>query len=456
MYKLKRTLNLFDMIMINMGAIIGAGIFVVIGLSVSHAGPSVLVSIILASIISLFTGLSFSAIAIHIAKEGGVYEFAKDALNPFAGFMSGWSWIIGNIIAMSAMLISLGGYLNSFLGTNFPIVYFAIPALLLFMSINILGIKNSAKTIKWLVFINITALIIFVVVGAFFFKSSNFSTFAPNGFTGTLTGTAIIFFAFTGFSRVTTVADEVKEPKKNIPKAIIISIIISTVLYLLVATVALGILNYKLLASSPSPLAAAISVLHSRILDAIIAIGGIAATAGVAFTGILGVSRVFFAMGRDNELPKGLSIIDRFSTPINAILLTSLVVIIAIILIPFATTIELSNAGILTAYAIINISALSMVLRHRRNPKKPKHYLSDNKYFPIIPILGFVSVVVLLSYFSISTLYIIVAILAVGLLYYIFRNARRIVITKGREIPPYSAVREFGVSREGTSRKTQS
>lgn len=448
LYRLKRNLGLFDMIMINLGAIIGAGIFVIIGLSISRAGPSVILSILLAAIVSLFTGLSFSELALHIAKEGGTYEFAKEALAPFAGFMSGWVGVFGSILAMSAVLLSLGGYINSLLGTSIPTIYLAVPSLLIFMIINILGIKNSAKTIRWLVIINLAALVIFVAVGLFFFKSSNFAPFVPEGFAGTLAGTAIIFFAFTGFGRVTTIAEEVKDPKRNLPKAIILSIIIATVLYISVAVVALGMLNYKLLGASPSPLSAAISIVHNKVLDAIIAIGGIAATAGMAFTGVLGSSRVFFAMGRDNELPKNLSIIDRFSTPINAILLVSFLVVLAILFVNFTTTVELSNAGVLIAYSVINLAALRMSLRYRKIKRK-NYYLSESKYFPVIPVLGFVSIIVLLSYLSVSTLYIITGILVIGLMYYIYRNARKIGWTKvsSREVPAHSTVREFGTSR---------
>jgi basic amino acid/polyamine antiporter, APA family len=435
------------MIMINLGAIIGAGIFVIIGISILRAGPSAILSIILAAAVALLTGLSFSELALHIAKEGGTYEFAKEALTPFAGFMSGWVGTFGSMLAISAVLLSLGGYINSLLGLAVPSIYIAIPALMIFMVINIFGIKHSAKTIRWLVVINILALIIFVMVGIFFFKPSNFAPFTPNGLSGTLAGTAVIFFAFTGFGRVASVAEEVKNPKKNIPKAIVLSIIIATVLYISVAFVALGMLNYRLLGASTSPISAAISIVHNKVLDAIIAIGGIAATAGMAFTGVLGSSRVLFAMGRDDELPKQFSAIDRFSTPINAILLVSFLVIIALLFVNFTSTIELSNAGVLVAYAVVNLAALRMSLRYRKIKRK-NVYLSESKYFPLIPILGFLSIMVLLAYLSVSTLYIITAVLVIGLMYYIYKNARKIGWTRtGTDIPVRSAVREFGYSR---------
>ncbi|MGI0100522.1 MAG: APC family permease [Candidatus Micrarchaeaceae archaeon] len=443
---MKRTLNLFDMIMINLGAIIGAGIFAIIGISISKAGPSVVISILISATIALLTGISFSEIALYVSKEGGVYEFAKEALSPFAGFMGGWAWLMGSTVAISAMLLSLGSYLDSLLGITLPIAYFAIASLAIFAIINIRGISNSAKTIRWLVFMNIAVLAIFVIVGLFFFKASNLQPFTPNGFYGVAAGSAIIFFAFTGFSRVTTIAEEVKNPKKNMPKAIIISIIVSTLLYLVVAIVAVGMLNSRALGSSASPLAAAAAIVNNRLFDIIIAIGGISATAGVSFTGILGTSRVFFAMGRDGEFPKGLSVIDRFNTPINAILLVSLLVLVTLLFIKFSDTVELSNAGVLIAYAIINLAALNMSLRRRKSKKSKNKHLSDSKYFPIIPSLGFLSILAMLSYLGMTTLYIMVGVLALGIIYYISRNAKRRSAGKqlNAAVPAHSAVREFG------------
>ncbi|EQD43075.1 amino acid permease family protein, partial [mine drainage metagenome] len=147
-----------------------------------------------------------------------------------------------------------GSYINAMLGTSIPLVYFGTAAILLFMTVNILGIKNSVKTLTGLVIFNVIVLFVFVISGLTMFNPSNFAIFLPNGTSGLIAGASIIFFAFTGFSRITTIGDEVKNPEKTIPMAIVISIIISTLLYFLIAYTAIGLVPYAKMADSTAPL----------------------------------------------------------------------------------------------------------------------------------------------------------------------------------------------------------
>ncbi|MCL5093356.1 MAG: amino acid permease [Candidatus Marsarchaeota archaeon] len=453
MYELKRAITLTDAIMINLGAIIGAGIFVIIGIAIGAAGPAIIISIIISAIVAIFTGLSFSEIASHVAKEGGSYEYARVALMPSAGVMAGLAWTFGNIIAIAAVSLSLGSYVNILTHASIPLPYFAIISILAFMLINIFGVKNSAKTITWLVAINILILIIFVIVGMFYFKPSNFAYMLPYGTSGMLTGAALIFFAFTGFSRVTTISDEVVDPEKTIPKAIIISIIISTVLYIAVAIVALGLVPYSSLAASSAPLSTAIASIHNNVLDLIIAIGGIAATAGVMLTGILGTSRVFYAMGRDLELPKALSRLDRFSTPINSIVLSSLLGIVFILLVSFGNIVEASNASILVSYLIINIAAFNLWLKLQKGASgdagSAPMPLRKKKHFGAIPILGIASILLILAYIKLYGLAISFGIIAASSIYYAIRHSlyKEMFSRISIRIPKRSKVRTFGKSR---------
>lgn len=444
MNTLSRSVTLPQALMINLGAIIGAGIFVIIGVAIGRAGPSVIVSIMLSGLIAVLTGLSFAEIARHVAKEGGVYEYAKESFRPFAGFIGGWLWTFGNIIAIAAVSLSMGGYVNILFSTHINTVYFAVAAIVAFAAINIFGIKNSAKTISAFVAINLVVLLIFIVFGLSGFHSSNFANFAPDGMTGTIAGAAIIFFAFTGFSRVTTISDEVVDPERTIPKAIIFSIIISTVIYIAVAIVAVGIVPYSVLANSPAPLSTAIKSMHDSILAIIIAFGGVTATAGVILTGVLGTSRVFFALGRDHELPKFLSYIDRFSTPINAIVVSAVLSIAFLLLVSFGTIVDSSNAAILSAYFIINVSAIYFYY----NLKKEQQH--EKRYIPAVSIAGILSILLIVSYLGMVSLMLLFGIAAIGTIYYAFRNAP-VGKLKGWHshihVPHHSAVRDFGPSR---------
>ncbi len=442
--ELKRNITLFNAVMINLGAIIGAGIFVIIGIASFKAGPAIIISIILSGIIAIFTGLSFSEIARHVSKEGGVYEYAKSVMSPMPGFIGGWMWTFGNIIGIAAVALSFGSYMDALTGFKLNPVFFAITCILSFMTVNIFGIKNSAKTITGIVIINLVVLMVFIFSGLSNFHSGNFSNFMPHGISGIITGTALIFFAFTGFSRVTTISDEIVNPEKTIPRAILLSIIISSVLYILVAITLLGLKPYYDYAVSSSPLALAIKSLHDYYLIILISIGGITATAGVTLTGILGTSRVLFAMGRDEELPKKLSYIDKFSTPVIAIAVSAALGIIFLIFVSFGTIVEASNSAVLTSYIIINISAIALYFKLRNN-EKSKVNLSKKPYFIIIPIAGISTIILIMLYINIASLSITGILLLLSFMYYLIR--KYIIKINGKRIPKHSDVRTFGLSR---------
>ena len=446
-YGLKRVLGLRSAVIINLGAIIGAGIFVIIGIAAGKAGPAIIISIFISAIIAIFTGLSFSEIAQHISKEGGVYEYAKESFAPSAGFIGGTMWTFSNMIAISAVSLSMGSYINSLFHLHINLIIYGIPVIILFAVLNMLGIKNSAKTLSVLVGVNLVILIIFIVSGLFYFKASDFSNFAPRGFTGIMEGSALIFFAFTGFSRITTVGDEVKNPEKNIPKAIIISIIISSVLYAVVAVVAIGLIPSSSLASASAPLSAAIKVLHNPYLIVIIAIGGITATAGVVLTGILGTSRVLYAMGRDREIPERFGKIDKFGTPIYSILLSMAISLLFVYFVGFSTIIEASNVSVLIAYAIIDLSAI--ILWKKVKNDNPVH-LREQKYFFVIPLLGIITIFITISYLGLHAIEISLSVLIIVSIIYVIKHileSRSLVKSARKIIPRISMVREFGKSR---------
>ena len=448
---LKRVLGFKEALTINLGAIIGAGIFVIIGIAAFDAGPALIVAIIVSAIVAMLTGLSFSQIATRVQKEGGSYEYAKETLNPFSGFVAGWMWTFGNIIAISAVAISLGGYFNALFHTSFPTVYLAIIAIVAFASLNIFGVKNSAKTISYLVAVNVAILVVFIVAGLTDFHAGNFSGFFNKGSGGILSGAALIFFAFTGFSRVTTVSGEVKDPEKTIPRAIVYSILISSLLYVGIAIVLIGLIPASSLSSSASPLSLGISALHNPYLDIIIAVGGITATAGVTLTGILGTSRVLFAMSRDNELPEKISKIDRFSTPVYAIIISAVLGIIFITFVSFVTIVEAANASVLTAYIIINFAAFyQRYIKDKVSEENTAHRKILGKYFIVVPFLGIGTIIMTLYFLGLYSLEVSGLILIVGIAYFLLKLELEHTGMKRRSrkhVPLYSKVREFGKSR---------
>lgn len=438
-----RTLKFSDAVFINLGAIIGAGIFVIIGVSAAAAGPAVLLSIPLAAMVAIFTGISFSKVARHVDKEGGVYEYGKEALNPYAGFIGGTLWTYGNIIALSAVSISFGGYLDSLFNSKFPVIFIAVAIVVSFGILNALGIKNSAKTLRLIVFVNVSILVLFTSIGLLFFHPAHLNNFFAKGSYGVISGAAIIFFAFSGFSRVTTVSEEVMNPERTIPKAIIVSILISAMLYFLISLAAVGLATPENLATSMSPLALASSKTGQLFLVEIVSVGALVATSGVILTGILGTSRVMFAMGRDHEVPQALSKLDRFSTPILAIIVS---VILAIAMMPvasFGTIVEASNTCVLSAYFIINIAAIKT---HMKYMKLTRNSQSNGRFskFYLVPISGLVSIFIFFVFLGFESIIIAGIVFVLATSYYVVRLKLQ---GKGRSPPYHSKVRLFGRSR---------
>lgn len=440
---LSRTLKFSDAVFINLGAIIGAGIFVIIGISAAAAGPAILISIPLAAVVAMLTGISFAQIARHVDKEGGVYEYGKEALHPYAGFIGGSLWTYGNIIALAAVSISFGGYLDALFNSRFPVIFIAIGIVTSFGVLNALGIKNSAKTLRAIVAVNVSILLLFTLIGLFYFHPSHLADFFSKGSYGIISGGAIIFFAFSGFSRVTTVSEEVIDPEKTIPKAIVVSILISTALYFLISLAAVGLATPKALATSTSPLALASSNTGIILLVEVVSVGALVATSGVILTGILGTSRVMFAMGRDREIPSILARLDKFSTPIFAIIVSVLLAIVLMPLVSFGTIVEASNTCVLAAYSIINMAAIKTHLKYGSNKTLQEKRKKRDKFL-LIPLLGLVSIFTFFFFLGVESVAIVAIVFIIATAYYLIKQK---IHGSGKISPVRSKVRLFGRSR---------
>ena len=438
-----RTLKLLDAIMINLGAIIGAGIFVIIGISAGLAGPAVIFSIPLAAVVAILTGISFSQIARHVDKEGGVYEYGKESLSPFAGFLGGSLWTFGNIVALSAVSISFGSYLDEVLDSRFPVIFVGVGVVLSFAVLNALGIKNSAKTLRAIVMVNLAILILFTVTGLFFFNPSHLTHLFVKGPEGIISGAAVIFFAFSGFSRVTTVSEEVINPERTIPLAIIMSILISAALYFLITLAAIGLATPAELASSASPLALAASGTGLEWLGLAVSAGALVATSGVILTGMLGTSRVLYAMARDGELPHQISYLDRYSTPLVAIVISFLLAVAMMPAASFGTIVESSNACVISAYSIINIAALRIHMKYRGG-KKTVGILGKDWFFAV-PAAGIATIIIFFAFLGTESMLIAGIVAGSSALIY---SVRRLNKAQQRSAPIRSRVRVFGKSRE--------
>jgi len=381
---LKRTLGLFDACAIGIGAIIGSGIFVVTGIAAGLAGPALLISLIIGAFISGFTGLSFAELAQSMPVEGGGYKFAHELISPFAGFISGWLWILSNIVAGVVVSLGFASYLSLFLPYPVNVNMLAALACLGVTFINYLGARDSSLINDLLVILKLLILASFVVFGLGAVKLENFSPFIPNGGIGIMQGATLIFFAYSGFARITLVSEEVKDPKKNIPLAIILALGISTIVYLLVSFTAVGLVGYKELASSGSPLADAASSV-GRNITYFVSVGALFATLSVLLTTLLGLSRISFAMARDRELPQLFTRLDERATPYYTVLVLGFTMAILSLFTNLLQAIALANFGSLLYYLITNYAALK---------------LKERVYPRIIPVLGIITCTVLLLFLT--------------------------------------------------------
>jgi APA family basic amino acid/polyamine antiporter len=405
--ELKRALGLFDATAISIGAIIGAGIYVVTGIVAGVAGPGIVVSIILAGIIASFSALSFAELSTYIPKEGGGYEFIYELISPFTGFLSGWMWIFSNIFIGAAVSIGFAQYLTVIF-PNLPMKIVAMMICLLFTFINSMGVRQSTSLNNILVVTKIVILLFFIIAGLSFINVKNFQPFMPHSSIGIIEGTALIFFAYGGYARVTTVAEEIKDARRTIPRAILLSLLISSVIYILIGFVAIGLIGSQQLASSNFPLSDAIAVTGIPYASFVISLGAMIATASVLLMTILGISRMTYAMARNNQLPAFLGRIHkRFQTPFYAIWLTGILSAV-LVFENFSRVIAVGTFALLFHYALVNLAAARLK--------------SENRKYPIlISIVGFLICILLLVFLSKDSWVIGIFGLSIGTLYYVLR-----------------------------------
>lgn len=407
---LKREIGLFGATALGIGAIIGSGIFIVTGIVAGIAGPAMIISVLIAGVIALFSALSVAELSAYLPEEGGTYAYAQKLISPFAGFIAGWIWVFSNIFVGAAVSLGFAHYFVT-LFPAIPLKIIAVIICLIFIIINYLGLKESTVLNNLLVTVKVLILLFFVVFGLGFFIADHFTPFTPTGMTGILSGAALIFFAYTGFARVTIMAEEVKEPEKTIPRSIYLALGISTVIYILVSLVAVGIAGTPALAQSGSPLAGAIRVTGSPESVLLISLGAMIATASVLLTTIMGISRIVFAMARNNDLPQFLSRISpRFSTPHYAIWITGVFMTAAVLIADLALVVAVSTFAMLIFYFIANIAAL-------RLPGEYRHYPS------VVPFTGAVTCAGLVAFLSINSWIIGIVGLAIGIVWYVIHQS---------------------------------
>ena len=474
--KLKRVLGAFDVVMLGIGAIIGAGIFATIGTAAAGdlvrpgAGPSLIVSFVITGIACGFAALCYAEFASMVPISGSAYTYSYATLGEVVAWIIGWDLIIEYAVGNVAVAISWANYFKTFV-SGFGIIIpdwistdfrtagkipglidsaphiFGIPIVFNILSFGIIaaitmilviGIKESAKANTIMVLIKLVVLSLFIFVGFHYVKPANWTPFAPNGWAGIQAGAAIVFFAYIGFDAVSTVAEEVKNPKRDLPIGIIGSLIICTIFYIIVAAVFTGIIPYHALVktlstSQAEPLTLAIQYANIKtwgnFFVGVIAFGSVVAHTAVLLVFQMGQPRIFFSMSRDGLLPKSFSKVHpKYRTPYITTILTGVVVGITSMFTSIDEMVDLTNIGTLFAFILVCIGIL--ILR-KKDPSRERNFKTP--FVPFVPVLGIVSCLYLMLGLPWITWIRFAGWLMIGLFIYIFygRNRSKLNPTNG-------------------------
>lgn len=358
-HNLRRDLDLSGAVAVGLGAVIGAGIFVVTGVAAGIAGPAFLLGLLIAGFAATCNGLSSAKLASIYPTSGGAYEYGYRILSPAVGFAAGWTFLLSKLSAGGVVALGFGGYLNALFPMIDPRVA-AITAVIVLTLANLSGIKKVGFINKLIVSITIGSLAYFIISGIPVFDRANLMPFAPNGLRSIAQSAGLLFFAFTGYARVTTLGSEVKEPAKTIPRAIILTLIISVILYSAVGLIAVGTVGSAALAKTSAPLEAAAKVFTTPGVATVIGLGACTAMLGVLLSQILGISRMFYAMSQRRDLPGIFSKVSPAGVPSIGIVTAGGIIVILAIAGSIPVIVQTATFAILLYYSIANISALRL------------------------------------------------------------------------------------------------
>jgi len=443
---LKKELGAFDLTMLGLGAIIGTGIFVITGVAAAiHAGPALVLSFVLSGLACVFAALCYSEFASTVPVSGSAYTYSYATFGEMFAWILGWDLILEYGVASSAVASGWSGYFQGLLsgfGIHLPQAltsaydpakgtYVDLPAILIVLIISFLltrGAKKSARFNTVMVIIKVAVVLLFIGVGAWYVKPENWTPFMPFGFNGVAVGAATVFFAYIGFDAVSTAAEEVKNPQRNMPIGIIASLAICTLLYIVVSLIMTGIVPYDLL-NVKDPVAFALRYINQDWMAWFTALGAITGITTVLLVMMYGQTRLFYAISRDGLLPKALSKVNpKTQTPVINSWITAAFVAFFAGVVPLSKLADLTNIGTLFAFMVVSVGVI--VLR-KTQPNLKRAFKVP--LVPLIPILAVLFCGYLTSRLPATTFIGFGIWLAIGLVIYFAYGYKNSTLGKKRE-----------------------
>ncbi|MDP3508011.1 MAG: amino acid permease [Candidatus Melainabacteria bacterium] len=399
-HRLNRVLTSRDILSAGVAAIIGTGIFVLIGAAAhANAGPGIIISFVLASLACGFVSFAYAEFASMIPVAGSAYTYAYATLGEIFAWIIGWDLLLEYAVGASTVASGWSDYFQSLLlgfGVTLP-NHFAtassnsinLPAILIIVFLNywlIKGVKHTVRMTSIFVIVKLAIVLFFIAVGAFHIDPGNYIPFLPFGWSGVLTGAGVVFFAFIGFDAVTTMAEECKDPQKDVPKGVIGSLVVCTILYLLVAAIMTGAMSYTALGGEGegAPMVKVLNHIGYAWASPLISVGIVAGLTSVLIVTLFAQSRIIMRMSKDGLLTPIFSTLShKYQTPTWSIVVCGIFVAVTAGLLPIDELSQLTSIGTLFAFIIVCVGVI--VLRHKE-PEQHRGFRCPG--YPFVPVMG--------------------------------------------------------------------
>jgi APA family basic amino acid/polyamine antiporter len=412
---LRRTLGVWHLTMISVGATLGTGILVVLGTAVPLAGPAVWISFVVAGIAALLSALSYAEMAGAVPTSGSSYSYTYATMGEGIAWVCGWCLVLEYAVSVAAVAVGASEYVDETLkvfGTHLPVALSAPPgdggivnlpaAVLVLLATAVLlpGARESAWVNTLMVIVKIALLVFFVVVAFTAFRAQNFEPLAPMGAAGVTAAASRLFFSYIGFDAASTAGEEAKDPRRDLPRAIVGSIALITALYILVAIAAIGARSWTSFSSTEASLVRIVVDVTGQPLVALaFSVGAVIAIASVVLTVLYGQTRILLTMARDGLVPKAFGRVSkRTGTPVVNTLIVGLVVTVVAALVPLGELADATSIGTLVAFALVNVS---VIILRRSQPELDRSYRVP--FFPVVPVLGTLSCALLAVFLGAGT-----------------------------------------------------